>query len=488
MITPVTPRLRELLIGAQWQASRTAKRFAKVDPRTEQEVATFAAGQAEDVDLAVLAARRAFDEGPWPRMESSARANILNKLGDLILDRADRLAELETWDTGKPLRLCRGGDIPMAASHFHYFADFAEKWKTEEGAFSGKRFAYTLERPIGVVGMILNWKFPLLMAAWKLAPALATGCTVVLKPSERTPMTALELGDIALEAGVPPGVLNVVTGTGEEAGANLAAHPLVDKIAFTGRFKTARKIRGKAVFYELGGTAPLIVFPDANPIDAADVAQSGVFSHHTGFSCASSRVYVHEGLYKQFIDCVLDNAHHHTVDDPFLDGVDQGPLVDKLHFDHALGYVDKAKRSGATVLIGGERSKDTGYYLQPTVLADCPDRLAIPARDIFGPVLAVAKWSQEDDVVARANAHLEPSCAAGICSDDVDTVRRVSAKLRAATVWVNAWNNFDMTSHFGGLSQSTFGPEKGEAALQPYLDKTTIAMPFSTAAASWGAS
>lgn len=479
----VTPNFTQLLINGQWVNSTSGRTMESIDPRTEQKVCDFQAAGPEDVTKAIVAARQAFDEGPWPRMSGYERGRKLSKLAELIEANTDRLAQLETLDNGKPLFWSQNADIPLGAQHFHYFAGWADKIHGDtipHNTAQGNHFAYSLKEPVGVCGQIIPWNFPFLMAAWKLGPALACGNTVVLKPSEKTPMTALELGQLCLEAGIPEGVVNVVPGFGAEAGEALASSELVDKVAFTGSVGTALRIQQvagiKPMTHELGGKSPAIVFEDANIDDAVEKIHFGLFFNHGQCCCAASRVFVHEKVYDEFVEKSVQKANARSVGDPFGQ-VDQGPQVDKLQFDRIMGYIDQGKSSGLNLAAGGARKFDTGYFVEPTIFVDMPDSSKLFSEEIFGPVMGIAKFSDEADVVRRANAS-RYGLAAGVFTSNINTANRVSRHIRAGTVWINCYNVFDNATPFGGYKESGVGREKGQEALKNYLETKCVTMPL----------
>jgi len=479
----VVPTVNQVLIHGKYQDAASGETFDVVDPRTEQTAGTFAKAGAEDVDRAVASARKAFDEGPWPRMSGRERGKIMMKISEIMQQRAEEFAQLETLDNGKPILFSRIADIPLSWMHFEYFGGYADKIHgevlTHDNAF-GHYHAYTQKEPIGVAAQIIPWNFPLLMAAWKLAPALAAGCTVVLKPSEKTPMTSLLLGQVMLDAGLPEGVVNILPGFGD-VGSMLAAHPGVDKVAFTGSVATAKKIQAnlgiKPFTAELGGKSPAIVFGDCDVQNAVDLTSWGLFFNHGQCCCAGSRVFVHETIYDEFIEKMIAKAEARKVGDPFGE-VDQGPLVDKMQFDRVMGYINRAKSDGVKIVTGGDRAHDTGYFVQPTVMVDVPDNSEMQKEEIFGPVMGVAKFSSEDEVIARAN-DTNFGLAAGVFSDNVHTLNRVTRRLKAGTVWQNCYNNFDSATPFGGYKESGIGREKGTGAVNNYLQTKTVIAPLS---------
>jgi aldehyde dehydrogenase (NAD+) len=479
----VSPSLTQLLIDGKFVDAQDGKTFETIDPRTEEKVADFASAGKADVDKAVTAARKAFDEGPWPRMSGEERAQKIWKLADLILADKERLAKLETLDNGKPLAVSAAADVPFAASHLHYHAGWAGKITGDtipHGTNQGNHFAYTLKEPIGVAGQIIPWNFPMVMAAWKLGPALATGNTIVLKPSEKTPVTALELGRLCLEAGIPEGVVNVVPGLGPEAGEALASHPGVNKIAFTGSVPTAKRIQQmagiKPITHELGGKSPAIVFGDCDIDHAVDQVHFGIFFNHGQCCCASSRIFVHESIYDEFVAKSIKKAEERKVGDPFAE-VDQGPQVDKIQFDRIMEYIESGKNSGLNLVTGGARAADKGYFIQPTIFADVPDDAKLQKEEIFGPVMGITKFKDEAEVLRRAN-DTNFGLAAAIFTSNINTATRVQRHIKAGTIWINTYNVFDNATPFGGYKESGVGREKGREALNNYVVTKTITMPI----------
>jgi len=478
-----TPTATKLFINGQFVEASNGKTFSTVDPRTEEVICEVPEASVDDVDTAVAAARHAFDHGPWPRMSGYERGMIMHKLADLIDANTAELAALESLDNGKPLFYSTVADVPLTAQHFRYFAGWADKLGGKTLANQGNMFSYTLHEPIGVAGQIIPWNFPLLMAAWKLAPALATGNTIVLKLSEKTPLTGLRLAQLIKEAGIPDGVVNVLSGSGL-VGSAIAGHKGVDKVAFTGSTATALKIqqkisgtgRIKPMTSELGGKSPALVFADADIDNAAEKVYFGLFFNHGQCCCASSRVYVHEKVKDQFTEKLLAKVAAHTVGDPFEEGTQQGPLVDKLQFDKVMNYIENGMDVGS-VLTGGKRIGTKGYYIAPTVLEGMPEDSMPMREEIFGPVMGISSFSDEAEVLARAN-NTEFGLAAGLFSSNIDTVNRVSRALKAGTIWVNTYNVFDNNSPFGGYKNSGVGREKGEYALSNYTAVKCVTMPL----------
>ncbi len=434
-----------MLIGGDWVQSHSGRTFETVDPATGEPLGTVPRGDSEDIDRAVKTARAAFEDGPWPRMAPAARGRLLHRIGDLILEHADELATLETLDNGKPLTVARAADVPLSADSFHYMSGWATKitgstiTPSVEFMPGAEWHAYTLREPVGVAGQIIPWNFPLLMAAWKLAPALASGCTVVLKPAEETPLSALRLAELMLEAGLPPGVLNVVTGFGEEAGAPLAAHPDVDKIAFTGSTEVGRLIvqaaakNLKKVSLELGGKSPNVVFMDADLETAIPGAANAIFFNHGQCCCAGSRLFVQQKIYDEVVSGVAEAARSIKVGPGSDPQTEMGPLVSQIQLERVCGYLQSGESEGAETVTGGRRHGETGYFVEPTVLANTNPKMRVEAEEIFGPVVTVKPFKSEEDLIAEAN-ETEYGLAAGVWTRDISKAHRTAKRLRAGTV------------------------------------------------------
>jgi aldehyde dehydrogenase (NAD+) len=404
---------------------------------------------------------------------------MLYKLADLIESHIDELADLETLDNGKPLSESLNADLPLVIDCFRYYAGWADKLTGQTVPIRGNFFCYTKREPVGVAGQIIPWNFPLLMAAWKWAPALAAGCTVVLKPAEQTPLSALRLGELALEAGFPAGVINIVNGFGETAGDALVKHKGVDKIAFTGEGKTAELIMRNAsdtlkrITFELGGKSPNIVFADADLDAALQGAILGLYLNQGQCCCAGSRLFVQDTVYDTFVERLGAKVAARKLGDPFDAATEMGPQVDKAQFDKILSYIDKGKEQGARVVTGGERHGNKGFFVKPTVFADVEDHMAIACDEIFGPVLSVIKFKDIDEVIHRANT-TDYGLAAAVWTRDIGKAHAIADRVRAGTVWVNCYDVFDAAAPFGGFKRSGIGRELGEKGIEGYTENKTV--------------
>ncbi len=469
----------KLLIDGEFRDSVSGKTFATVNPATEKEIAQVAEGGAEDIDLAVKAARRAFDSGPWSRMDARDRGRLMFKLADLIESRVDELAELETLDNGKPLKESRHGDLPLVIDCLRYYAGWADKIHGRTVPIRGDYFCYTKREPVGVAGQIIPWNFPMLMVAWKWGPALAAGCSIVLKPAEQTPLTALKMGELAMEAGFPAGVINIVPGFGETAGAPLVAHKGVDKIAFTGETSTGKLIMKNAadtmkrVTLELGGKSPNIVFSDADLDAAVDGAMLGLYLNQGQCCCAGTRLFVQDSVYDAMVERLADASSKRKVGDPFADDTEQGPQIDKNQFKKILSYIEKGKAEGAKCVAGGDRHGSEGFFIQPTVFAEVTDEMAIATDEIFGPVMQVLRFKEVDEVIHRANT-TDYGLAAAVWSRDIGKAHALADRIRAGTVWINCYDVFDAAAPFGGFKSSGLGRELGEKAIDNYTEHKTV--------------
>jgi acyl-CoA reductase-like NAD-dependent aldehyde dehydrogenase len=469
----------KLLIGGRWVPSRSGKIFETLDPATGEPLASVYEADAEDVEEAVNAARRALD-GAWGRISPAERGRLLWKLADLIEEHAEELSQLESLDTGKPVTETSMVDIPQTVDHFRYFAGWTTKLSgnTLPVSFPGEYLAYTRREPLGVVGTIVPWNFPLMIASWKLAPALACGNTVVLKPSELTPLTALRLGELANEADIPPGVINILPGYGPTAGAALTHHPGVNKISFTGSTAVGKEIvrasadNFKRLSLELGGKSPNIVFPDADLDAVAGGVMMSIFFNQGEVCAAGSRLYLHQDIYDKVLEKVVERAR--TIrQGPGVDLTTQmGPLISEKHRDRVWGYIQRGMEEGARVLAGAEQGEGKGYFIRPTVL-EGRDDMEVAREEIFGPVLTVLPFKDVSDVVKRAN-DTPYGLVAGVWSRDIAKAVRVAHSLKAGTVWVNGYNMIDATSPWGGFKQSGVGREMGPYALEHYTEVKSV--------------
>jgi phenylacetaldehyde dehydrogenase len=474
------------LIDGKWVPAASGKTFEVFNPADGTRISIVPDSGSETINRAVAAARRAFESGPWRRMTPSDRGKILWRVGDLILQHADEFAELESVDNGKPRAVARVADVPLAADLFHYMAGWATKIEGNTIPISvpyapNSRFhAFTLREPIGVVGQIIPWNFPLLMAAWKLGPGLATGNCLVLKPAEQTPLSALRLGELLLEAGLPDGVVNIVTGFGETAGAALAGHDNVDKVAFTGSTEVGKIIvraaagNLKKVTLELGGKSPNIIFKDAGDLDAAITgAANAIFFNHGQCCCAGSRLMVERDIFDEVVSGVVDRAKKIKLGPGLSEATDMGPLVSEEQLRRVTQYLGQGKQDGACYLTGGKRLGDHGYFVEPTVITGANPKMSIVREEIFGPVVVAEPFTQPEELIPRAN-ETNYGLAAGVWTRDVGKAHRIAAELRAGTVWVNCYNVFDAALPFGGYKESGWGREMGHEVLNLYTETKAV--------------
>src|SRR5580700_324805 len=476
---------RKMLINGKWVEAASGKTFDTYNPATGEVLARVAEGDREDIDRAVKAARAAFETGRWPQLTPSERGRAIWKLADLLEENLEEFAELESLDNGKPQKVARGADVPLAVDLLRYMAGWATKIEGNTIPISvpyapGAKFlAYTLREPVGVVGQIIPWNFPLLMAAWKLGPALATGNTVVLKPAEQTPLTALRLGELFQEAGFPDGVVNIVPGFGETAGAALAAHPGVDKVAFTGSTEVVKLILQaaagnlKKVSLELGGKSPNVVFADVD-LDAAIAGAAGaIFFNHGQCCCAGSRLYVENKVFDQVVEGVAQHAKKINVGSGQDESTDMGPLVSAEQLNRVCGYLESGLSEGAKAVVGGGRHGDKGYFVKPTVLVNTTEKMKVVREEIFGPVVTAIPFSDPAELVTQANDSVY-GLAAGIWTRDISKAHRLASQLRAGTVWINCYNIFDAALPFGGYKQSGWGREMGHEVLEQYTEVKAV--------------
>lgn len=484
-LAPFVSKPKQNLINGKWSAAASGETFDVFNPASGEVIAQCAAGDAPDIDQAVKAARAAFETGPWSKMPPSERGQLLWKIGDLIEQHKEELAQLETLDNGKPYGIALAVDVALAADMFRYMAGWVTKIQGDTFPITvpyapGADFhAFTLKEPVGVVGQIIPWNFPLLMAAWKLGPALAAGCCVVLKPAEQTPLSALRLGELIMEAGLPEGVVNIVTGMGETAGAAIAAHDGVDKVAFTGSTEVGKLIikaaagNLKKVTLELGGKSPNIVYKDADMDAAVAGAASAIFFNQGQVCSAGSRLFIEQDVFDDVLAGVGDIAKNMKVGDGFDASTEMGPLVSKEQHDRVKHYLDEGKSCGANVAVGGNLIDRPGYFVQPTVIANVNDDMKVVKEEIFGPVVTALPFKDDREIADRAN-DTDYGLAAGVWTKDISKAHKLAKNIRAGSVWINCYNIFDAALPFGGYKQSGWGREMGYAAVENYLETKSV--------------
>jgi acyl-CoA reductase-like NAD-dependent aldehyde dehydrogenase len=470
----------QIFINNEFVNSVSGKTFATINPCNGEKIADVQEGDKADVDKAVVAARAAFELGSeWRRMDASARGRLLYKLADLVERDVQYLVRLESLDCGKPLGYTEF-DIQHVINAFRYFAGWCDKITGHTIPVDGDFFCYTRHEPIGVCGQIIPWNFPLVLLMWKWSAALACGCTVVLKPAEQTPLTALCLAALAREAGFPPGVVNVVPGFGETAGAAIASHPDIDKVAFTGSTEVGRKIMAaaansnlKRVTLELGGKSPLIVFEDADLDFAVGVANEAIMAYQGQVCCAGSRTYVQEGVYNAFVERAKKAAAERVIGDVFTPGCQNGPLIDENQFNKVMSYIDIGQKEGAKLEVGGTRHGDKGYFVKPTVFSGVTDTMKIAKEEIFGPIQCLIKFKDINDAIKMANA-THYGLAAGVVTNDINKALTFANSVKSGSIWINCWDPCSPQAPFGGFRQSGFGKELGEEALKEYTEVKAV--------------
>jgi aldehyde dehydrogenase (NAD+) len=469
----------DCFIGGKWTPSISGKTFAAIDPATEEEICQVAEGDEADVNLAAAAARDALENGPWGKMDARDRGRLMYKLADLLEEELDDLAALESLNNGKPIRDSKAADLPLTIDCLRYYAGFADKIHGQTIPVRGDYFTYTRKEPVGVVGQIIPWNFPMLMVAWKWGPALAGGNTIVMKPAEQTPLTCLRMARLAQKAGIPDGVINVVPGYGPTAGAAVVKHPGIDKVAFTGEHRTAQIIMRdgsqslKRLTFELGGKSPNIVFADCDIDAAAAGAHFALYFNQGQCCCAGSRLFVEEKIYDKFVKKLADMNKGRKLGHGLDPATEQGPQVDQAQMDKILQYVEYGKQDGAECVTGGKRFGDKGYFVEPTLFTNVTDNMRIAQEEIFGPVLSVLKFKDMDEVVDRANRTMF-GLAAAVWTRDITKAHHIAQKVRAGTVWVNCYDVFDAAAPFGGFKMSGMGRELGEAGLAAYTETKTV--------------
>jgi acyl-CoA reductase-like NAD-dependent aldehyde dehydrogenase len=472
----------EIFVGGAWQEPASGETYQPINPANEEPIAAVGKGDERDIDRAVAAARKAFDTGPWPRMSAAERGRIVWKLGDLVMQHLDEMAKLESLCTGKTMFDSAKVEIPFAADVFRYYAGWATKVHGETLQLRDTAFTFTLRQPVGVIGAIVPWNFPFLLASWKIAPALAAGNTIVVKPASQTPLTALRFAEICQEAGLPEGVFNVVTGPGSKVGMAMVRDPRVDKIAFTGSTEVGKQIMREAagtlkrLSLELGGKSPNVVFADADMEAAVRGALTGIFYNKGEVCAAGSRLFLEHAIHDEFMAKLTDRVKTLKVGDPMDKATRMGPVVSKAQMETVLSYIESGKQEGARLVAGGGRApvgNGKGFYVEPTIFDGVTNRMKIAREEIFGPVLSVIPFKSVEDGIAEGNATTY-GLAAAVWTRDVGKALKAARAIRAGTVWVNAYNLFDAALPFGGFKESGFGRELGAPGLDPYTEVKTV--------------
>jgi len=474
---------RGLFINNEFVKSRSGETITSINPSDESEITSVYAAGPEDINDAVTAARKAFQNPAWRDMDTNARADLLFRFAQLIEEHKETLATIETWDNGKPYSVSLNDDLGEVVGTIKYYAGWANKIHGQVIDTSPLKLAYTVREPLGVCGQIIPWNFPLAMAAWKLGPALCTGNTVVLKAAEQTPLSILYLGTLVKEAGFPPGVVNIVNGEGRKAGAALAQHAGVDKIAFTGSTATGKEIMKMAavtmknITLETGGKSPLVVFDDADLEQAVKWTHVGIMYNQGQVCTATSRVLVHEDIYETFIESFKDHVKATSVvGDPFHDDTFQGPQVTKAQFERVLSFIESGKSEGATLVAGGEAYKNVGgkgFFISPTIFTNVKDDMKIYREEVFGPFVVISSFKTEDEAIGRAN-DTTYGLGAAVFTQNITKAHRVARRIEAGMVWINSSNDSDIRVPFGGVKQSGIGRELGEAGLEAYTNKKAV--------------
>jgi aldehyde dehydrogenase (NAD+) len=477
-VKPPVVKDQPLFIGGKFVDGNSNKTFPAINPATGETLCQVHEADATDVDRAVKAARQALESGPWKKMDAADRGRLMFKLADMVEKNAEELAALESLNCGKTITDSRG-DMVGVVNTLRYYAGWADKIEGKTVPVRGNFLSYTLRQPVGVVGQIIPWNFPLLMLAWKWGPALACGNTIVMKLAEQTPLTGMRVAEMALEAGFPNGVINVLNGMGETTGAAIVAHPGIDKIAFTGHFETAKIIQKSAAdtlkrcTFELGGKSPNVIFADADMEQAVAGAFHAIYFHGGQCCTAGSRLFVEEKIQREFVERLTEKAKKRKLGDPLDTTTEQGPQVSQEQMDKILGYVDVGRKQGAKLVAGGQRFGSRGFFVEPTIFDGVKDDMAIAKDEIFGPVVSILPFKGVDEVIQRANNTFY-GLAAAIWTKDIDKAHLFAREVKAGTVWVNCYHVVDTTTPFGGFKMSGMGRENGEAALEHYTETKTV--------------